>query len=188
MPKIGDLKKGDVVDINGVAHAVKTVDCKSPSSRGAQTLYKIRFNNLKTKQKLDLSFKADEFIKEADCQRVAVQYSYLDGEALVFMNLEDYSQYNIDKRDLEGQLEYLTEGLEGIVALFSDDEILGIELPQSIVLEIIETDPSIKGASATGRTKPARFLTGLEIQVPEYLEVGESVKINTTSGKFMSRA
>ncbi len=188
MPKAGDLKKGEVVELNGIPHVVKTIDCKSPSSRGAQTLYKIRFNNLKTRQKLDMSFKADEFVKEADCQRVAVQYSYLDGDALVFMNMEDYSQYNIDKAELEGQLEYLTEGMEGIVALFSDDEVLGIELPQSITMEIIETDPSIKGASATGRTKPARFATGLEIQVPEYIELGDTVKINTVTNKFMSRA
>ena len=71
--------------------------------------------------------------------------------------------------------------------LLSDDKILGIELPQTIEMEIVETDPSIKGASATGRTKPARFATGLEIQIPEYLESGEKVKINTANSKFMSR-
>ena len=187
MPKASDLKRGNVVELRGVPHVVKLVDCKSPSSRGAQTLYKIRFNNLATGQKLDESFKADEFIKDADCQKIQVQYSYKDGEELVFMNMDDYSQYNINEADLEGQLEFIYEGLEGITLLLSDDKVLGIELPQTIEMEIIETDPSIKGASATGRTKPARFATGLEIQVPEYLESGEKVKINTANSKFMSR-
>ncbi len=187
MPKASDLKRGNVVDIKGVPHVVKLIDCKSPSSRGAQTLYKIRLNNLATGQKLDASFKADEFIKEADCQKIQVQYSYKDADELVFMNMEDYSQYNINQADLDGQLEYLYEGIEGITILFSDEKILGIELPQTVEMEIIETDPSIKGASATGRTKPARFATGLEIQVPEYLELGEVVKINTSTSKFMSR-
>jgi elongation factor P len=94
----------------------------------------------------------------------------------------------LSSEDLEGKIEYLTEGLEGIVALLIDDAILGIELPGSVVLPIVETAPAIKGATATGRTKTARLPTGLEVQVPEYLETGESIKINTETGKFMSRA
>jgi elongation factor P len=82
----------------------------------------------------------------------------------------------------------LTEGLEDIVALLFDDTVLGIELPSSVALEIVETAPEIKGATATGRTKPARLTTGLEVQVPEYLKSGEIIKINTVTGKFMSRA
>lgn len=188
MPKVSELKRGQVIDINNVPHAVKTIDCKSPSSRGASTIYKIRYNNLITGQKLDESYKADDMVKEADCQKAKVQYSYLDGDNVVFMDIEDYSQYNLSLDELGEDFLYITEGLEGITALLSDGRVLGIELPQVVEIEIIETDPSIKGASATGRTKPARFSTGLEIQVPEYLIAGEMVKINTTTGKFMSRA
>ena len=76
MPKASELKKGMVIEIDGVPHVVKNVDCKSPSSRGASTLYKIRFNNLKTRRKLDESFKADDLLNLSDCERVPVQFSY----------------------------------------------------------------------------------------------------------------
>jgi len=188
MPKACDLKKGMMVEITGVPHMVKQVEAKSPSSRGAATLYKIRFNNLTTGQKLDESFKGDDYLKDADCVRASVQFSYLDGDDYVFMNSEDYSQYSINKTELEGQSGFLSEGLEGIIALLMDDRLLGIELPQAVSLQITDTSPSIKGASATGRTKPATLTTGYELQVPEYLEIGEIIKVNTTTGKFMSRA
>lgn len=188
MPNACDLKRGGIVDIKGVPHLVRQVEAKSPSSRGAATLYKIRFTNLKTGQKLDESFKGDDFLKDIDCVRTQVQYSYLDGDIYTFMDVEDYSQYSLNGDDIEETLPYLIEGLEGIIALLVDGEILGIELPQSVVLTITETSPSIKGASATGRTKPAILSTGLEIQVPEYLASDEQVKVNTATGKFISRA
>lgn len=179
---------GMIIDINDVPHAIKQLEARSPSSRGAGTAYKVRYTNLKTGQKLDEVYKGDDFLKEADCIQVKVQYSYNDGENYVFMNMDDYSQYNLNQDDLEGQKEYITEGLEGITALIMEDNILGIELPASVDLEIIETAPGIKGSSATARTKVAILPTGLEVQVPEYLETGEIIKINTTTGKYMSRA
>jgi elongation factor P len=187
MPKACDLKRGLIVEINGVPHAVKKLEAKSPSSRGAATLYKVRFTNLKTGQKLDESFKGDDMLKDADCQRVPVQYSYKDDDMYVFMNMEDYSQYSLHEDDIDDQAGYLSEGLEGISALLMDGEILGIELPQSVVMTITETSPKIKGATATGRTKPAMLSSGIEVQVPEYLETGERIKVNTSSGKFVSR-
>jgi len=188
VPKASELKKGMVVEINDAPHVVKSIDCKSPSSRGASTIYKIRFNNLKTKRKLDESLKADDMLKLSDCERVSVQYSYKNDDEYVFMNTEDYNQYSVSAEDLDGMELYLTEGLEGIVALLLDDVVISIELPQSVNLEIVETAPGIKGASASARTKPAILSTGLEIQVPEYLEPGEIVKVNTTNKLFMSRA
>lgn len=188
MVKASDLKKGMVVELNGTPHVVKQIEVRSPSSRGATTLYKIRFGNIKTGQKTDESLKGDDIFKEADCVRVKVQFSYIDGDNYVFMNMDDYSQYSLNSEELEGKTGYLTEGLEGIVALLIDDDILSIELPSSVIMTIVETPPAIKGATATGRTKTARLQTGIEVQVPEYLETGESLKINTETGKFMSRA
>lgn len=167
---------------------VKQLEARSPSSRGASTLYKIRFTSLLTGQKRDESLKGDDVLSPAGAQKVSVQFSYIDGEHYVFMNNEDYSQYTLSSDSLEGQLEYIHECLGGITALLVDGDIVAIELPQSVVLEIIETSPSIKGASASARTKPATVSTGLIIQVPEYIEQGESVKVNTTNGKFMARA
>ena len=188
MPKANELKKGMVVEINGAPHSVKQLEAKSPSSRGASTLYKVRFTNLKTGQKLDESYKGDDLLKDADCVRVPLQYSYLDGDTYIFMNSEDYSQHGLNADEIEDQLGYITEGLADIVGLVVDGALLGIELPQSIIVEVVDTSPGIKGATAAGRSKPATLSTGLEIQVPEYLETGEMVKVNTVTGKFMSRA
>ncbi|MCW8983678.1 MAG: elongation factor P-like protein YeiP [Gammaproteobacteria bacterium] len=187
MPKGSELKRGMFVEINSAPHVVKQVEAKSPSSRGAATLYKVRFNNLQTGQKLDESYKGDDFLKEVDCVKSEVQYSYIDGDSYIFMDLEDYTQYGINSEDLAEQIGYITEGMEGIVALLVDGKILGIELPLAVSLTITETDPGIKGGAA-GRTKPAILSTGLEIQVPEYLESGDVVKVNTTTGKYISRA
>ncbi len=187
MPKASDLKRGAIVDINGAPHIVKKVEAKSPSSRGAATLYKIRFNNMQTGQKLDESYKGDDFLKEIDCIKRQVQYSYIDGDSYIFMDLEDYTQHGLDSEDISEQIGYLVEGMEGITALLVDGKILAIELPQAVSLTITDTAPGIKGGAA-GRTKPAILSTGLEIQVPEYLENDEAVKVNTTTGKFISRA
>jgi len=188
VPKANELKQGTAIEINGEPYIVKKIEVRNPTSRGATTLYKVRFAHMKTKQKLDETYKSDDMLKTADCARVAVQFSYQDGDTYTFMNTESYEQYSLSSEDLEGQIEYLSEGLEGIVMLTMDDAALGIELPASITLQIVETPPAMKGASATSRTKPAKLTTGLEIQVPEYIESGEIVKINTDTGKFMSRA
>ena len=188
MPKASELKRGMVVDIDGVPHAVKSVEAKSPSSRGASTLYKFRFTNLQTGQKLDESYKSDDYLKEADYVRESVQFSYKDGDNYIFMNTENYSQYEVNGDSIEELLGYITEGLEGMTALIMDGVLLSIELPQSVDMEVVDTVPGIKGSSATGRTKPAKLVTGLEVQVPEYLEIGEVIRINTSTGKFMSRA
>jgi len=188
VPKASELKRGMIIDIAGVPHIVKQLESKSPSSRGAATLYKVRFNNLQTHQKLDCSFKGDDYLKDADCIRMQVQYSYLDDETYYFMNLEDFTQYGVNVGQLEGQLQYLVEQQEDIVALIMDGNLLGIELPQSVNLEVIDTPPPVTGSSATNRSKTAKLTTGLEIQVPEYLSNGEVIKVNTITGKFISRA
>ena len=188
MLKASELKRGMVIDIDGVPHIVKQLESKSPSSRGAATLYKVRFNNLQTGQKLDESFKGDDMLKEADCVRVKVQYSYKDGDIYNFMDSEDYTQYSLNADELEGQLEFLAEQQEDIIALVMDGNLLGIELPQSVNLTIVDTPPAVTGSSATNRNKTATLSTGLEIQVPEYLAPGEVVRVNTQTGKFISRA
>jgi elongation factor P len=188
MPKASDLKRGMVVGINDEPYSVKEVEVRNPSSRGASTLYKVRFNHLKTKQKRDESLKGDDFLKEVDCERKLVQFSYKDGDSYTFMNLDDYEQFTINTSDIEDEINYLVEGLEGIVAILLDGQIIAIELPAAVAMNIVDTAPGLKGASASARTKPAQLVTGLEIQVPEYIEPGELIKINTVSGKFMSRA
>lgn len=188
MPKANELKQGVAIEINGEPYVVKKIDVRNPTSRGATTLYKVRFTHMKTRQKLDETYKSDDILKAADCSRVTVQFSYQDGDTYYFMDTETYEQYSLSAEDLEGQTEYLTDGLEGILLLLMDDVALGIQLPTTIVLQIIDTPPAMKGASATNRTKPAKLNTGLEVQVPEYIENGEMIKVNSETGKFSSRA
>jgi elongation factor P len=188
MSRASELKTGMVIDINGVPHIVKQIEAKSPSARGAATLYKVRYNNMQTGQKVDESYKGDDIIKEADCEKVPVQYSYQDGEHWVFMNSDDFSQYEIPNAEMEEHQYYITEALEGVQGLMMDGKLLTLILPPTVALEIVETVPEMRGASATSRTKPAKLSTGLEVQVPEYLEQGELVKVSTVTGKYMSRA
>jgi elongation factor P len=188
MPKACDIKKGEVISINDQPYIVKTIEVRNPSARGAATLYKIRFNHAKTHQKLDETFTGDDMLKSIDFSRREVQYLYQEADSFVFMDKEDFSQHPLDRDSLEEHIPYLTDNLEGIYGLIVEEQCVGIELPQTVVLEIIETAPNMKNASATNRTKPATLNTGLEVQVPEYIEVGETIKVNTVTGKFMSRA
>jgi len=188
VPKANELKQGTAVEINGEPYVVKNIDVRNPTSRGATTLYKVRFTHMKTRQKLDETFKSDDMLKAADCSRVNVQYSYQDGDTYYFMNTETYDQYSLSADDLEGQTGYLTDGLDGIIMLLMDGAALGIQLPTTIAMQVVETPPAMKGASATNRTKPAKLTSGLEVQVPEYIESGETIKVNTETGKFSSRA
>ena len=188
MPKASELKKGSVVELNGDVYIARQIDIRNPSARGASTLYKVRFFNVRDGKKLEQTLKGDDFIKDGDLARHTVQFSYREGDMITFMDTKNYSQYTLDADALEEQSAYMTEDLEGMIALLVDGQIVGVELPQTVLLEITETAPGIKGASASARTKPATLSTGLEIQVPEYLETGERVKVNTTNGKFVSRA
>jgi elongation factor P len=188
VPKASELKRGSVVEINDDAYIVNQIEVKSPSSRGANTLYKIRFYNVRTKAKLDQTFKGDDPLGDLDLERRRVQFSFEDDGFYVFMDEEDYSQYHLSPDMMEGQLPYISQGLEGLMGLLVNGEFVAIELPQSVVLEITDCAPGIKGASASARTKPATFGSGLVIQVPEYLDVGDRVKINTQEARYMSRA
>lgn len=188
MPKASELKKGSVVELDGGVYIARQIEIRNPSARGASTLYKVRFFNVRDGKKLEQTLKGDDFIKDGDLTRRSVQFSYREGDLITFMDSENYSQYTLGVEAMEEQSGYMTEDLEGMTALLVDGEIVGIEIPPTVVLEIIETAPGIKGASASARTKPAILSTGLEIQVPEYLGNGERIKVNTTNAKFVSRA
>lgn len=167
--------------------AVRKVDQRAPSSRGSNTLYKMKLQDVQSKQNLDETFKGEDMFEDVDYVRRNASYSYFDGELFVFMDDEDYTQYTFNEDGLEGQTGYLVEGLGGISVMLIDGVEAGITLPVSVDLEILETAPALKGGSVTKRTKPATLAGGLEVQIPEYLAQGEIIKINTESGEYMSR-
>ncbi|MCB1735575.1 MAG: elongation factor P-like protein YeiP [Gammaproteobacteria bacterium] len=188
MPKANEIKRGAAVEVDGESFLVRDIEVKSPSARGASTLYKFRLVNARTQQNIDRQFKGDDFIKEADIVRRKVQFLYRAGEEFTFMDDEDYSQFTLNEEDIGEQIGYLVDGLGGIMAMLIDGDPVAVELPASVNLEIVDTAPGIKGASASARSKPATLATGIEVQIPEYLEIGEVIRINTETGKYMSRA
>lgn len=186
--KACDLKKGAVVSINGTTYVAKDIQVKSPSSRSGNTLYKATFRDVVTKQKFEQTYKGEDTLQEVDFARRPIQMLFKESASATFMDLESYEQYTLDSEALESELPYLIDGLQGLFVLIADDAVLGIELPASVEMEISDCAPSIKGASATSRSKPATMPTGLTINVPEYLAQGERIKINTMTGEFISRA
>ena len=186
--KANELKKGTVFQVDGQNILVKHVQVQSPSSRSGSTLYKVKGQNVASRQKYERSFKGDESIGDVDFVRRSVQWLYRDSDGCTFMDNESFEQHIVAEEMISEELPYITEGLEGLHALIADDVLVGIELPSSVVMEITECSPGIKGASASARTKPATLSSGLVVQVPEYLTTGEMIKVNTETGEYMSRA
>lgn len=182
------LRCGDIIRYNKKNCIVKTLEIRNPSSRGAQTLYKVRLAEIPGNRKHDVTLTGSDTVEEVDMLKRSVSFLYQEGEMYTFMDAESYDQYLLHRNILEDHLPYLTENLEGITLLIADDQALTITLPKTVTLIIEETPPAIKGASASARTKTARLNTGLEVQVPEYLENHTEIRVNTETGKFLNRA
>lgn len=187
MPKACNLKKGQVVRLNEAAYQVKQIEVHTPTARGANTLYKVRFSSVATGQKLDQTYKGNDFLEELDLERRPVSFLYNDPDMYTFMDAENFEQYTLSAETLDDQVPWLTDGLEELVVLLLNGTPLCIELPAAMDLEIVETAPAVKGASVTNRNKPATLSNGVTVLVPEYLTTGEIIRVNTETGKFMSR-
>jgi len=183
-----DIKSGTIVLYNDAPCLVESVTVQSPSARGAATFYKYRARNLITKQKVDIVLRGGESLSDADFQKRAVKFMYADATHIFLLDQQDYNQYSLPKEDLVEESKYITENLEGMLALVFNDECVGVQLPVAVELMVVQCDPAIKGSSATARSKPARLETGLTVQVPEYLTQGERIKVDTRDGSYLSRA
>jgi elongation factor P len=183
-----EIKPGTVVNHNDAPHLVESVTVHSPSARGSATLYKFRVRNLVTKQKTDITLKGTDGLDDADFAKREVTFMYADVDSVHFLDGADYNQYTIARSDVTTELQYVTEDLQGILALVYNGECVGVQLPTAVDLKITECDPAIKGNSATARTKPATLETGLIVHVPEYLKQGETIRVDTRTGEFLSRA
>ncbi|ANK02414.1 yeiP [Escherichia coli O25b:H4] len=189
MPRANEIKKGMVLNYNGKLLLVKDIDIQSPTARGAATLYKMRFSDVRTGLKVEERFKGDDIVDTVTLTRRYVDFSYVDGNEYVFMDKEDYTPYTFTKDQIEEELLFMPEGgMPDMQVLTWDGQLLALELPQTVDLEIVETAPGIKGASASARNKPATLSTGLVIQVPEYLSPGEKIRIHIEERRYMGRA
>jgi len=188
MPKASEIKKNTAIEFNNSVYIIKDIERSVPQGRAGGSLYRMRMYDVVTGSKTDETFKDGDMLTLADLTRRNVMFSYVDGDQLVFMDNEDYTPYNLDKESIADEVLFLDESTQGIQVVLVDGSPVGIELPASVDLEITETDPSIKGGSATARTKPATLSTGLVVQVPEHISTGDRIKVNTAESKFMGRA
>jgi elongation factor P len=183
-----EIKPGTVVNYNDAPVLVEGVTVQTPSARGAATLYKFRGRNLMTRQKSDFTLKGTESLDAADFQRRAVSLMYTDATDMHLLDQTDYNQYAVALEDVQQETPYITESLQGMLALIYNGQCVGVQLPTGVELKITQCDPAVRGNSATSRTKPATLETGLVVQVPEYMKEGEVIKVDTRSGEFLSRA
>lgn len=189
MPRANEIKRGIVVNYNGKLLLVKDIDIQAPSARGASTLYKMRFSDVRSGLKVEERFKGDDVLDTVTLSRRPVVFSYVDGEDYIFMDEEDYTPYTFSKAQITDELLFIPEGgMNGIQVLTWDGQLLALELPSTVDLQIVETAPGIKGASASARNKPALLSTGLTIPVPEYLEAGEKIRVHIAERRYMGRA
>lgn len=186
--KAADAKKGNVIEHNGSLFQIRDIERSSPTARGGNVTFRFTLYGIPAGNKLDLSLRADDDMAEVELSRRAASFSYMDGEAFVFMDDEDYTQFALDAALVGEAAGYISEGLTGCYVQLVDDSPVALQLPPSIVLEVIDTAPEMKGATATKRPKPAKLSTGIEIQVPEYIVNGDKISINTLTGEYAGRA
>lgn len=181
-----DFKRGLVIQIDGAPCLLLDIHQQSPSARGGSTLVKTKYRNLLTGQVLERAFKSGEKIEEADFEKRKGQFLYADGDGGVFMDQENYEQYEVDDVLFSPVKGYLLDGTDVLLGLF-EGRVVSIDPPMTVELEVVETAPAIKNATAQAQTKEAILETGMALQVPSYLESGELVKVDTREGRFVSR-
>lgn len=186
--KAYDIKRGNVVEHNGSTWQVRAVERSAPTGRGGNTTYRLQLYSVPGGAKLDLSLRAEDDLPEVDLIRRSATFSYRDGDNLVFMDAEDYTQYLLGPEIVGDLAGYVTEGMQECQVMLKDDVPISLQLPPQVTLTVIETAPELKGATATKRPKPARLETGIEIQVPEYVLNGERIRVSTETGEFAGRA
>ncbi|SET16718.1 elongation factor P [Marinobacter segnicrescens] len=188
MPKASEIKKNQAIEYEGSVYFVKDIERSVPQGRAGGSLYRMRMYDVVTGAKLDETFKDSDMLNQADLVRRPATFSYSDGDEFVFMDSEDYTQYSLNREAIADELLFITEDTQGVMVILLNDAPVALDLPPTVDLPIEETDPSIKGGSATARTKPARLTTGLVVQVPEHISTGDRIRINVEERKFLGRA
>ena len=188
MYSTSDLKKGLIIEMDGAPYVIERVQVSSPTARGGNTIHRVRLRNLWTKQKTDRSFRGSETFGEPDFEKRACQLLYREKETYHFMDQENYEQFHLVRGDLEWEANFLRDDMDGLKAFVFNEEVIGLELPTTVVLQIVDSPPAIKGSSATARTKPATLETGLVVQVPEHIASDDRINVDTRTAEFLGRA
>jgi elongation factor P len=145
-----------------------------------------KLKNAQTGNVMERTFRAGETVPQANLEKSTMQHTYKEGDDYVFMDMETYEEGRLSAKQIGDRVKYLKEGMEVNVVRW-DDLVLEVELPNSVVLEVTQTDPGVKGDTATGGSKPATLETGAMIMVPLFITQGERIKIDTRDDKYLGR-
>jgi elongation factor P len=179
------MRPGMVIKHNNDLHSVFSVEHRTPGNLRAFIQAKLR--NLRTGAMFEHRFRSGDAIDKITVDEEKMEYLYQEGDAYVFMNTENYEQLHLNRDVLGDAVEYLTANLQISVEFF-DGKAVGVELPQTVELLIVETEPGLKSATASSVTKPAKTETGLVVYVPPFVNEGDKIRVDTSEGAYLSRA
>jgi elongation factor P len=184
MISTNDFKTGLSVEIDGDAFMVVDFQHVKPGKGAAFVRSKLR--NLRTGAMIEKTFNAGEKLPKAHLERRDMEYLYHDGDYYVFMDQENYEQSLLTEAQMADAINYLKENMVLSILTFKN-EIIGVDLPAQVELEVVETEPGIKGDTASGGNKPATLETGAVVRVPFFINVGDKIRVNTKTGDYVER-
>ena len=185
MISVNEFKNGLTIEVDGELWRVVEFQHVKPGKGSAFVRSKLK--NLRTGAVQEKTFRAGEKVNQAQIDRKKMQYLYADGDNYVFMYTNTYEQLELPGSQIEEELKYMKENMVVSIIMFGT-ETLGVELPNTVDLEVKETEPGIKGDTSSGGSKPATMETGLVVQVPFFVSEGDVLTINTSDGTYISRA
>lgn len=185
MISVNEFRTGLTIEVDGDIWRVMDFQHVKPGKGAAFVRSKLR--NLRSGNVNEKTFRAGEKVAKAQIDNRKMQYLYADGDMHVFMDNESYEQIELSEKQLEYELKFLKENMEVHVITYKE-EVLGVELPVTVTLEVAETEPGIKGDTASGGSKPAKMETGVVVQVPFFVNQGDMLIINTEEAEYVSRA
>ncbi len=186
MANATEIRRGAILDLDGAPWLVTDVSVQTPSARGASLLVKARVRNLASGQVLVRTFRGGDAVEIADCEKRAVQFLYRQDDEFVFMDSSSFEQVSLPVEVVGDAAGYLVDGLD-LRSLVYNGRVLSVELPVTVDLEVVDTPPVVRGATATAQLKPATLSTGVVVQVPPYISPGERVRVDTRDGHFVER-
>lgn len=179
-----DFRTGLKIEIDGKPFEIVEFQHFKPGKGGAMVRTKLR--QMKTGQVLDKTFRSGEKVKKPDMAVVEQQFIYKDGTDFVFMDLETYEQMNVQADAVGEKGGYIKEG-DTVKVLLYNGELIGVDLPANVNLTVSQTDPGVQGDRVSNATKPATMETGLQVQVPLFINEGDIIKVDTRSGEYLGR-
>jgi elongation factor P len=179
-----DFRTGVTIELDGYVWRVVEFLHVKPGKGSAFVRTKLK--NVQLGNQIERTFRAGETVPQATLEKRTMQHTYKEGEEFVFMDMQTYEETRLRSEEVGDRAKYLKEEME-VNIIFWNDRVLEIELPTSVILEITETDPGVKGDTATGGTKPATVETGAQVMVPLFISIGERIKVDTRDGSYLGR-